>query len=116
MRKIIFIFLMITLLIFSNISALAATSSYFDFNNLENGMISVNYGSDSGKQVKLMIQNDSQNYFYDLSANGSVESFTLQMGSGKYTFSILENTSGHSYRYISKKYAYVELLNENIVF
>jgi transglutaminase-like putative cysteine protease len=106
---------LVTAIFLTNTSVLAAVSvqaSPFDFSDVQNGKVTVSYTSSSIKHIKLLIQKDDRKYFYDISSDGSSDSFTLQMGPGKYTFSILENTTENTYRFVVKKTFYVSEISE----
>jgi transglutaminase-like putative cysteine protease len=114
MRRTIFAIMLTALLLFTNVCTFAA--SCFDLSDISNGVVHVTYRSTSGKPLKLMIQNDSQRYFYDISGEDPCESFPLQMGPGKYIIAVFENTEDNRYRCVAKKYFYIEQLEEKTVF
>jgi Transglutaminase-like enzymes, putative cysteine proteases len=88
----------------SNVSA-----NLFDTGSTGIGLLKVNFKSTSGKRIKLSVDKGGNKYIYNLTANGSTELFSLQMGSGQYTFSILENTEGSKYQTLKS-----ETVNVNI--
>jgi hypothetical protein len=69
-----------------------------DTGAIDKGIVDIAYLSDSPNKIKVMIQKDTQKYTYDLRADGSNQSFPLQMGNGDYEVSVLENTQGTKYR------------------
>jgi transglutaminase-like putative cysteine protease len=106
---------LIAVILLSCITVLGAdlsSASPFDFSGVKDGRVSVSYISSSENSAKLLIQKDDQKYFYDIASDGSSESFALQMGTGKYTFAILENTIGYRYRYVVKTSMDIEEIDE----
>jgi hypothetical protein len=107
-------FLSITLFIILFLGAnLSFAASVFDDTSTSIGLIKVNYVSTTTAKVKIMIEKDTQKYTYDLLHNGTTENFPLQLGSGKYKISILENISGSSYRLISSQTFDVTITDQN---
>ncbi|MCH4890049.1 transglutaminase domain-containing protein [Acidaminobacter sp. JC074] len=72
----------------------------------------VNKGSTSYKNVKTIVEKD-QEYIYNNVSD--IEYFPLQMGSGKYTVSLLGSNDGRRYRSLTSKDFKVEV-EENVVF
>lgn len=64
------------------------------------GYVSVTYYEPDGK-YKVLIEKDSERYVYDLVADNSTQAFPLQMGDGAYTVSIMQNTGGNQYAYLT---------------
>ena len=93
--------------------SLSFATEIFDTSSTSNGLIKVNYVSDTTAKVKVMIEKDTKRYTYDLLHNGTTENFPLQLGSGSYKLSILENISGSSYRLINSITIDVEISNPN---
>ncbi len=112
-RKISLLIAVVSLLLIS-LSFSVAAEGYFDKTDLAKGVVHITYPS-SGSKIKVMIEKDGKRYTYDLSSS-SKESFPLQMGNGSYKVSILENTSGNSYRMISSTSATANSKDPNIVF
>ena len=63
-----------------------------------------------------MIVTGESRYTYNLKADGSIESFPLQMGNGWYTVCVLENSEGNEYRYLFIKTVNAAINNENDVY
>lgn len=66
------------------------------------GSIGVSLSNFGNSKLKLMISKDGQTYTYDLTPLGIPEFFPLQLGDGAYNVSILENTTGTSYKYVRR--------------
>jgi transglutaminase-like putative cysteine protease len=109
---------LITAILLSCITVLGAdpSASPFDFSGAKDGRVTVSYTSSSEKPAKLLIQKDDRKYFYDIASDGSSESFALQMGPGKYTFIILENTTDNTYRYVVKTSKNIEVIDEYMTY
>lgn len=67
------------------------------------GLLRVNYTNNSGKRIKLSVAKGGTTYYYNLQAKGITEPFSLQMGSGQYILSILQNISGSSYQTVESR-------------
>jgi transglutaminase/protease-like cytokinesis protein 3 len=65
---------------------------------------------------KLQVLCGDKHIEYNLKADGSIEDFSLQFGSGDYTARILQNKSGSDYIEIESKSFSVSLSNESIVY
>lgn len=98
-------------------SALAAANEVnIDTGAVDQGTVEISYQSDNSKKVKVMIQKDAEKYTYDLKADGSGQSFPLQMGNGDYKVSVLENTQGTKYRYLKSESVSLTLEDQNSVY
>jgi len=96
--------------------AAAATAPVFDTTGLNKGVVAIAYNSDSNKRLKVMIEKSGKSMTYDLKNDGQTESFPLQMGDGQYKVSVLENTSGNNYRYISTKEVALDITDDKKVY
>lgn len=116
MKKFISSFLIIILLSIVNVSAKVNNSdtSNYIYNNY--GVVSIRYSGSTDKKIKVMIEKSGKKYYYNLNSMGEYECFPLQMGNGSYNISILENTSGISYRAVDKYLVKVSLENESVVY
>ena len=69
------------------------------------GFVKIRLLSPLTVRIKVWIHegNDpnSNNYYYDLKNDGSTEIYPLQMGSGSYNISVLQNTTGSQYSSIA---------------
>lgn len=83
----------------------------FDTSKTSIGLLRVNYSNNSGKRIKLSVAKGGNTYYYNLQAKGNTESFSLQMGSGQYALSILQNTSGSSYQVVESQTVDVNISN-----
>lgn len=72
-----------------------------DTQNADDGYVSVTYYEPQGK-YKVLIERDNERYVYDLAADNSTQAFPLQMGDGDYTVSVMENTDGNQYMYLTQ--------------
>lgn len=78
----------------------ASSKEVIDCSSANEGIVRINYKENSNKKVKLIVEKSGKKYTYDLKANGSAESFPLQMGEGAYKIGIYENTSGIYYKLV----------------
>jgi transglutaminase-like putative cysteine protease len=98
-------------------AAFASTDDVLiDTGDITRGIINIAYHSDSPQKIKVMIQKGSQRYTYDLRADGSTQSFPLQMGNGDYIISVLKNTQGTKYKYLTKKDVSLALPDQRVLF
>lgn len=90
--------------------------SLIDTSKSSMGIISVQYASANDKKVKVMIEKDNSKYVYNLNNNKLEESFPLQLQDGTYKISIMENTAGNNYKYVSTNSVDVKLMDKNQTF
>ncbi|MCX7921124.1 MAG: transglutaminase-like domain-containing protein [Clostridia bacterium] len=93
-----------------------SSAASIDTRSTSLGLIKVKYTSSADKRVKLTIEKGKNKYVYNLKNGSSFDSFPLQMGSGEYKISILENIEGSKYSVVSTKTIKVELKNDRDVF
>ncbi|WFA07692.1 transglutaminase-like domain-containing protein [Tissierella sp. Yu-01] len=53
-----------------------------------------------GSNMRVMVEKGNEKYYYSL--NDGIEELPAQLGSGKYTVKILQNTSGNKYKVLKK--------------
>jgi hypothetical protein len=82
-----------------------------EISHINDGWINIKYEIKNNKRQKVIIQKDDTKYTYDLIEGKSSENFPLQMGEGKYSISIYENTESNKYRLLSRNNVFVN--NEN---
>lgn len=75
---------------------LSGKDAIIDYSNTDKGYFMAKLTGKTDKKVKLKVLTDKGKYYYDLESS-SMMTFPLQMGNGKYTVSILENTEGNNY-------------------
>ena len=92
-----------------------STRADFDTAKLDTGVIGISYTS-SVQKIKVLIEKNDKRYAYNLNNGGVEESFSLQMGNGDYKVSVLENTSGDKYKYISTKNVTLNMADKNQVY
>lgn len=97
-------------------SAASADAAWLDTSYLSQGAIAVSYNANTTKRVKVMIAKASTVYTYDLNTSKKSETFPLQSGAGSYEVTLLENTSGTSYKKIGSGSVELDSSNENDVF
>lgn len=93
--------------------ACAEVSQVFDFQNIKKGIVGVNYPFED-KKIKAMVQKNKIIYYYDI--KGDKNTIPLQLGSGLYKLSLLENLSGSKYIVKYSDNVQVKLLDEKIPF
>lgn len=111
------IFSSIITFIFWPVSALAAVNDVLiDTGAIEQGIVKIAFQSNTPEKVKVMVQKDNQKYIYDLRADGSNQSFPLQMGNGNYKVSVLQNTQGTKYKYLKTEYVALDLADQRALY
>ncbi len=105
--------------VFTSFPAVAFASPQdviIDTGAIQLGIVDIAYLSDSPNKVKVMIEKGSERRTYDLRADGSTQSFPLQMGNGDYTVSVLQNKQGTKYKYLKKEYVSLALQDQSVLF
>lgn len=105
------VLVMITMLLGS--VTVDASSISINSMNAEDGIVTVAYAGMTAK-TKVMVEKDSTRYFYDL--KNEEDSFPLQLGDGRYTVAVLENTSGTSYKVLTEKSFNADITEDNSVY
>ena len=107
----------IVLIVFVAGTAFSAfATDYFDESDLSKGLLHVTYTSASTSAMKVMIEKDTKRYTYDVNSIGVKETFPLQLGDGDYKISLLQNTTGNSYKFITSKTVTVKITDPNSVY
>ena len=73
-------------------------------------------GEKTSKRLKLRVSKDEELLTYDLNGEGEYETFSLQFGSGSYTFTLYQNTSGSRYSQEGRITVKATLEDENAPF
>jgi transglutaminase-like putative cysteine protease len=100
----------------SNLQIAPSRNVVFTEDSLSDGIIGISLSNFGASKLKLMVRKGTETYTYDLTADGETVYFPLQMGSGEYQVSILENTTGTSYKFFQRKTVSVNIKDENKVF
>lgn len=85
-------------------------------NETGRGLLRICYVKQADVKHKLQVLCGNQHIEYNLKADGSIEDFSLQFGSGDYTARILQNESGSNYFEVEAKTFDVSLSGETIPF
>ena len=107
-KAIVLFTLMFTTVAYANVS-----NSNIETNQVNNGIVSVQYDSPSNNKTKVIVAKGTNKYTYDLRSNGQ---FPLQMGDGEYTVSVLENARGNQYKVISTETVNMQATNPQAVY
>ena len=110
----IIVLLMILLLTYD----ISASETIIDINtdNIDSGYISIKFVKDTDKKVKLLIRYDDTRYTYNISNMDEYTNFPLQLGNGKYTIGIYENTVDSKYRRLASETIELDLEDYKVVF
>lgn len=95
------IFIMVILSLLICVVAYGKGLPRIDTRDVSQGIVRVSYQSD--KKVKVIVKNNDKQYNYNLNADGRIETFPLQLGSGQYTVGVYENTTGDKYKKMMSK-------------
>ena len=116
MRKLLVSFLIGLAVMMNATFAAAAAAPVFDTTGLNSGIVAIACNSDSDKRLKVMVEKSGKSITYDLNNDGLTECFPLQMGEGQYRISVLENTSGTGYKYISTKEVDLDITDDKKIY
>jgi len=117
MKKLI-AFILGFILLFSNVPLAFAQSTLPQIvsDDVASGIVSVQYPREDGQKVKVLIEKDNEKYQYTLSASKQQESFPLQMGSGIYTVTVLENVVDNRYKVLMSETIQVNISDNKQAF
>lgn len=87
-----------------------------NFDYAADGIVRVFYNNAQEKKMKLVIQKDDERYIYNVFNNAEFVNYPLQLGDGQYKVSLYENTTGTKYKKITSKYYNVVLEDKNNVY
>ena len=111
-----FAFSIICLMMISKSPEVFAADFKIDISQVSNGIVSVS-GTPGPKTVRVMIQKDGEklkyNYLYS-STNQNI--YPLQLGTGRYTITVLENKSGNEYMKLSSQTVNVASISEKALY
>ncbi|WP_458119933.1 transglutaminase-like domain-containing protein [Paenibacillus sp. Z6-24] len=94
----------------------AESSNWLDTSNANQGYVAVHYEAPSNTRTKVMITKNDTSYTYNLNSSRADTSLPLQLGSGTYQVSVLENTAGNNYKKVYSDSLQVQLSSENSVY
>ena len=87
-----------------------------DASNMSKGYVMARISKESKHGFKMRVSCGKVQLNYDLNSEGGYEVFPLQMGSGKYEFSLFENVKGSKYSAEGKLNLSVNLDDENAAY
>ena len=108
----------ITFIVLSSLSVLAAEDAddiVIDTSKVSTGIVSVQYEKNLTKTVKVQIVKADNKYSYTIQ-NSNVTNLPLQMGTGTYKISILENVSGTTYKVLKAETFEVPVIDDKLVY
>lgn len=115
MKKIsLLLFIAGVLSVLSCVTAQAATGAAIDKSQTSKGVLVVSLTDFSGKTIKAQVAKGSEKYTYTLTR--SVSNLPLQMGTGEYKISVLENIAGDKYIPLVTDTVSIASLDEKEVF
>ncbi len=80
---------------FDSAAASGANNAFIDVSSASKGYVGA--AATSGSRLKLQVSKNGQNMNYDMPSDGTPIIVPLDMGSGSYTVSVMQNTSGSRY-------------------
>lgn len=87
-----------------------------DCSHMDQGYVMVKAAKSKKKMKVLVKHNKDQDLNYDIKSGGDYEVFPLQMGNGKYTFTMIEQVSGQKYSQAGKVSITAKMPDENSCF
>lgn len=91
-------------------TATSENGASIDVSHVSDGYVLASVTNDN--RIKFQVNSGQMSYNYDLPADGGVYVFPLQMGSGAYSFRVMQNTSENNYVQICRVDADVALSDE----
>lgn len=82
----------------------------------DSGLLRICYVKEEDKKIKLQVLKNGETVAYNLKADGSIEDFSLQFGSGEYTARIMQNLKDDQYVAVETKTFTVSLSDEASVY
>lgn len=107
--KIMLVLILLLIIMLDGAFAEMDSNGLFDFSNLDHGVVTVFNPDDTGK-IKLMVTSGDSKIFYNIIDES--QSFSLQFGTGYYSFDFYSNIGGDSYKRIAHSTRYVDLISD----
>lgn len=107
-----FILFLLLLFVLTKSKAYAAD---FHMEKVSSGIIGISHNA-PGKKLKVTIQKGSTKYTYSLRNDGKVDYYPLQLGSGSYKVSALQNISGNKYSVLKSETVNTSVGSSNSVY
>ena len=85
-----------------------------DYSHADQGYLMAKTNTDNHKRIKIQIMKDDATYNYDINKNNEYETYTFNMGDGRYTIRGLENVSGDRYAVLFTFNVDVQMAEENL--
>ncbi|PKM51512.1 MAG: hypothetical protein CVV02_06135 [Firmicutes bacterium HGW-Firmicutes-7] len=117
-RKISYLIMIVLLAGILSVNILARNTSAYDvdFSYSSNGIVKVLLNTESNVKSKLVIQSGDETYIYNIANCIDYVNYPLQLGNGKYTVNIYENTTGTKYKNVYSASGNVTIDSINSVF
>ena len=87
-----------------------------DSSHADQGYVMIRVTNPTKNRMKLRVTYGGGQLMYDVNSEGEFEAFPLQLGSGKYEFSMFENVKGSKYSAAGKVTLTVELVDPNAAY
>lgn len=118
MRRLFFVVLaaIIAASIVPGVAGATAVQKWLNTDKLEQGAIGIEYEAPAGKKTKLIVAKGEAKYTYDLTADGQIEHFPLQLGDGSYKITIFEHVTGTKYKAVLAATVVLKLADDANVF
>ena len=87
-----------------------------DYSHIEQGYVMARIDSPSNHRMRIRVTVGGAQLIYELNSEAEYEAFPLQMGSGKYEFSLFENVKSNKYSAEGKLTFDAQLVDENAAF
>lgn len=95
---------------FNSAAASGANNAFIDVSSVSKGYVGA--AATSGSRLKLQVSKGGQNMNYDMPSDGTPIIVPLDMGSGTYTVSVMQNTSGSRYAELYSTSANAQIEND----
>lgn len=107
--------ILVSIMFFSLLTNINSYAAEIYTDRVSNGVFGVSHSA-QGKKLKVMVEKDGQKYTYDLRNDGNKDYYPLQLGSGSYKVTVLENVSGTKYSVLKTESINANISNSNSVY
>jgi len=116
LKRFCFMFLLTIFIMTNKSSEVFAADFKIDVSQTANGIVSVT-GTPGAKTVRVQIQKEGEKLKYTyLYSKTNQNIYPLQLGTGKYTITVLENVTGNEYKKLSSQTVNVTSISEKALY
>lgn len=109
-----FLFFLLTVIFTAFFGMTAYATATIDASNVSKGIVVIKLSGTEGKTIKAQVEKGEEKYLYTLIKNSV--NLPLQMGTGSYKISVLENVAGDKYKPLVSETVNAAAIDENALF